>query len=542
MSDRNVYDLDDLTGLLVEGRISRREFMLGGVGLGLSLGTVSGLIRAAEASAAPRVRLARGGTVTCGVVNAVGKFDPHGWSGFTSNIATNHIYQGLVRLNFNTNAVEPCLASSWEQPNPTTYVYHLRRGVLFHNATELTADDVVFSVLRAKKVSWGAYGLANFKSIRARDKYTVEVKLSKPDWRFRWFEYWPPGAILSKKYFDQVGETTATQKPIGTNAFKLTSSSQDQVVLEAFKDYWEKGLPYLSKVTLKVLDGTTIVAGLKTGEIQLSPDIGFDQLKLVESFANVDVKARVGPHIVQTYMNMTKAPFNDVNVRKAIAEALDNRAALSAYPAQFYAPSRGAMIHPSFPYSAYSTVNKVYTANLAKARAYLQKSSAPNGFTTEWTVAATRPQELSAVLGAQERLSKIGIKVNIKKLPDPDVAGATYARPRPFQMITYNWLHNMPNALDPLAALLTTAALPVSNFSGYSNKQFDRLVGEAIVATKPRVIGDKLRRLQLMHVRDVPILVHGWDAIRRAESTKLKTPHQTILGEWDDWFRTTQQT
>jgi peptide/nickel transport system substrate-binding protein len=366
------------------------------------------------------------------------------------------------------------------------------------------------------------------------------VTLSKPDWRFRWFEYWPPGAILSKAYFDKVGETEAVQKPIGTNAFQLASSSPSQLVLQAFPNYWEQGLPHLDKVTLQVLDGTTIVTGLKTGQIQLSPDVGFDQLNLVDSFGDVNVKARVGPHIVQTYVNMTEKPFNDLNVRKAIAEALDNRAALSAYPTKFYMPSRGAMIHPSFQFSAYSSVNKMYTSNLAKAKAYLQKSSVPKGFTTEWTVAATRPQELSAALGGQERLGKIGIKVNIKKLPDPDVAGQTYARPRPFQMITYNWLHNMPNALDPLAALLTTAALPVSNFSAFSNKEFDQLVAEAIVATKRAVIGAKLRRLQQIHIDNVPIFVHGWDAIRRAESTKLTTPKQTILGEWDDWFRTTQ--
>src|SRR5262249_61168318 len=101
------YDVDDLSSLLAQGRISRRQFVLGALGLGISLGTADELIRAAEASAAPKFRVAQGGSLTCGVVNAVGKFDPHGWSGFTSTIATNHIYQGLVRLNFNTTPIEP---------------------------------------------------------------------------------------------------------------------------------------------------------------------------------------------------------------------------------------------------------------------------------------------------------------------------------------------------------------------------------------------------------------------------------------------------
>jgi len=537
MAERRSSEIEGLIGLVAEGRISRREFMKYGIGLGLSLGALGSLLESA-AQAAPLRRAA--GSITCGVANAVGKFDPHTWGGFTSNIETNHIHQGLVRLNFNTSQVEPCLAASWEQPDPTTYVYHLRQGVTFHNGDPFTADDVVYSVLRAKKVSWGVYGLSNFKSIRARDKYTVEIKLTKPDWRFKWFEYWPPGAIVSKKYFDSVGDTVATQKPIGTNAFKLASSSSSELVLERFDGYWEKGLPIIDKVTLKVLDPTTIVAGLKTGQIQLSPDVGFDQLKLVSGFSDASVEARVGPHFVKTDMNATKKPLDDVNVRRAIAEAIDNDSALSAYPRQFYLPSHGAMIHPSFEFSAYNQTNRVYTANLDKAKAYLKKSSVPNGFSTSWIVTATRPQELSAALGAQERLAKIGIKVTLKKLPDPDVASALYARPRPFELITYNWLHNMPNALDPLAALMTSANVGSTNYSGYVNKQYDSLVAQAITATNRKQIASLLKQLQMIHIRDVPTIVHGWDGIRRAQSQQLATPRQTILAEWDDWFRTTK--
>ena len=205
-------------------------------------------------------------------------------------------------------------------------------------------------------------------------------------------------------------------------------------------------------------------------------------------------------------------------------------------------PSKGAWIHPSFQYSAYNETNAVYTSNLDKAKSILASSSVPNGFSFTWTANANRPQELSAVLGAQERLAKIGIKVDIKQLPDPDVAGATFTRPRPYEVITYNWLHNQPNALDPMSALLTTAALANTNFPGYSNPEYDRLVVEATVATDTTVIADKLRQMQLIQIRDVPLMVHGWDAIRRVTASNLKTPSQTILAEWDDWFRPAQFT
>jgi peptide/nickel transport system substrate-binding protein len=541
-------NVDTLVQLVREGRISRREFFGHGMRFGLSISALGAILAACsddggqqqgDATGTSTASPVAGGTLITGVVNAVGALDPHGWSGFTSNIATNHIFSSLVRLNFDTSEIEPALAESWEQPDATTYIYTLRHGITFHNGDPVTPEDVIFSIERSREVSWGAYGLAQFQEATALDDRTVEIKLSNPDWTFPWFFYWPPGAILSKKYFDEVGDTEATEKPVGAGPFKFVRASQSEVVLERFEDYWEDGVPMLDGVELRVVDESTLISALGTGEIHLSADVGFDQLSVVEGFEGTTIKARVGPHIVMTYLNMTEAPFDDIKVRQAMAEALDNTAALSAYSTEWYQPSNGAWIHPSFEYSIYDETNAVYTQDLEKARALLAESSVPDGFTATWTVAATRPQELSAVLGAQERLKEIGINIEIDQRPDPDVAAATFTRPRPYEIITYNWLHNQPHALDPMAALLTTAALEVSNFPGYSNPEYDQAIADAYVATDTDVIADRLAELQRIQVRDVPLLVHGWDAIRRIEGPDVQGPEQTILGQWDDWFRTT---
>jgi peptide/nickel transport system substrate-binding protein len=471
------------------------------------------------------------------VANSVGTFDPHGWGGFTSNIVTNHVFQGLVRLNFDTNQVEPALAESWETPDKTTWIYHLRKGVTFHDGTPFTAADVVFSTKRSLKVSWGTYGFSSFDSIKALDDHTVQVKLKNPDWRFQWAYYWPPGAILSKAYFDKVGEEQAKQKPIGTNAFKLERSSSTEVVLSKYAGYWESGLPHLDEVVLNIVDGSTITQGLKTGDVKLSPDVDFDQLKLVSGFGGIDVKARVGPHIVCTYPNQSKPPFDDVNARRAVMEALDNPGALSAYPTKYYEPSKGALIHSSFQYNAFDETNAMYTGDLTKAKQLLQASRTPDGATVDWLVVATRPQEVSAVLGAQERLAKIGIKVNVKQLPDADVAAAIYKQPRPYTLATYNWLHNQPNTLDPLAALFSSGSAAWLKVDPLP-PQLAKLVDESVKATDEAAIAEKLRQLQVATTKDAHIFPHGWDALRRAETTKLKTPKQSILAEWDDWFRT----
>lgn len=534
--DRAVLGLaEDLAG----GRIGRRQFMQRAFALGVStslIGTVLTACGSDDGGGGGGVKLS--GPLATGVAGAVGKFDPHGWAGFTSNIVTNHVYQGLVRLKFGGDEIEPALAESWEQPDDTTWIFTLREGVRFHDGTAFTADDVVFSTNRSKKVSWGAYGWTSLDSIKALDEKTVQVKLKHPDWRFQWAYYWPPGAILSKKYFERVGEEEATRKPIGTNAFKVERSSSNQVVMAKNPDYWESGLPYLDEVVLNVLDGSTIVQSLKTGDVQLSPDVDFDQLKLVAGFEDVNIKAKVGPHLVVSYPNHAHKPLDDVKVRQAMMEALDNEGALSAYPREYYEPSKGAIIHKSFDYSAYNDTNALYTGDLDKAKQMLDASSGRDGFAVNWLVVATRPQEVSAVLGAQERLKQIGINVNVKQLPDGDVAAATYKRPRPFQMVTYNWLHNQPNTLDPLSAMLASANDASTNFTGYKNPQVDKLLDECVRAKDQADVGEQLQEIQRIAVRDAAMFTHGWDALRRAESNALETPDQTILAEWDDWFRT----
>ncbi|MGH2884090.1 MAG: ABC transporter substrate-binding protein, partial [Solirubrobacteraceae bacterium] len=268
--DQQNVDVETGAWSLVEelrsGRLGRRQFFERGAALGLGGGFLGSVLAACGGSSAVSGSgttkggtAAKGGAVPTGVESVVGKFDPQVWSGFTSNVATNHIYQGLVRLNFASNAIEPCLATSWEQPNAKTWIFHLREGVTFHDGSPMTADDVVFSTLRAKQVSWGVYGLSNLESVKALDPKTVQVKLTNPDWRFKWFYYWPPGAVVSKAYFAKVGSAQATAKPIGTNAFEFVSSNATQTVLKKYADYWEKGLPMIDGFTLDTLAGTTIV-------------------------------------------------------------------------------------------------------------------------------------------------------------------------------------------------------------------------------------------------------------------------------------------
>src|SRR5262249_18615973 len=137
------------------------------------------------------------------------------------------------------------------------------------------------------------------------------------------------------------------------------------------------------------------------------------------------------------------------------------------------------------------------------------------------------------------RLKQIGINVELKKLTDADTAAATYTRPRPFDMITYNWAINEPTPLDVLVALGYSKNVGVTNFSGYQNPEYDHLVDQGITSPSASARNAAIRRLQIIATRDAFELFHGWDATPTwsYRNDKLKAPKMDIEPDWDPVYK-----
>ena len=124
----------------------------------------------------------RGGTLTVGIDEGPVGWDPHIDVAQASWNHYEQIYESLLQYNYKME-VEPCLATSWEQIDPVTLVFHLRKGVKFHNGREMTADDVKYSFERMQNPKTSSYPVYTeaIKSIEVLDKYTVRFKMSVPD-------------------------------------------------------------------------------------------------------------------------------------------------------------------------------------------------------------------------------------------------------------------------------------------------------------------------------------------------------------------------
>ena len=250
--------------------------------------------------------------------------DPHKAGSDAQGDVLPQLYESLTTFD-EMLAIVPALALSWETTDPTTYVWKLRQGVKFHDGKEFTAEDVKYSVERMLAKETGSLWTFTFDSIdqvSVVDKYTVKMTTKRPDPGL-------PGAFATMRGHAMLPAGAAERsdlqrQAIGTGPFKLVEFvSASHVIVEKFPDYWGKPLPYLDRVTLKILpDEEARVAGLRAKQID-GTVIGFETLQRLANEPAVRVlKTPIySPYTLEP--NAGRAPTSDVRVRRAISMALD---------------------------------------------------------------------------------------------------------------------------------------------------------------------------------------------------------------------------
>ncbi len=262
-------------------------------------------------------------TLSVGTDVDAGTLDPRLARDTTAYRTDDLIFAGLVHLTPSLKAV-PDLAASWENPDPTTWVFHLRDGLTFSDGTPLTADDVVYTFQTETDPKFGSPMRALYapiKSIEAVDPKTVKFTLSAPYAPL--LSYMDLG-IVSKAEAD-AGKDIANN-PIGAGPMKLTAWNRgSDIELEANPKYWA-GAPAMKQVVLKIVsDNSARAQAFEAGDLDaiqspLSPQ-DIQRLKADPRFGNV-ITSGLGV----TYINFNcKDPLlADPKVREAFAMLIDS--------------------------------------------------------------------------------------------------------------------------------------------------------------------------------------------------------------------------
>jgi ABC-type transport system substrate-binding protein len=257
--------------------------------------------------------------------------DPVGWEphinqGWTTYTLMNAIYEPVIRYSLK-GALEPSLAVRWENPDPLTYVLHLRKGVKFHSGNPFTAEDVKFSlerILDPKTAATRAREFSVVQSVTVLDPYTVRITLKKPDAPFLELLASGEAVMVDKKWAEAGG--SFKQQTSGTGPFKQGPFETGvRYTLVKNPDYWEQPYPYLDRIELATIAKDEVrVQALQTGSVDMAEYIPWQAIKTLEQDRNT--KVFVG---YDTYnfirFNPKRPPFDNPKVRQAFNYLIDRK-------------------------------------------------------------------------------------------------------------------------------------------------------------------------------------------------------------------------
>lgn len=288
-----------------------------------------------------------------------------------------NVFEGLTRIG-SKGEVLPALAESWTvSDDGKVYTFKLHTGVKFHDGSDFNAEDVKFSLDRARAENSTNAQKALFAAIdtvEVVDAGTVKVTLKNPQGSFLYNMGWGDAVIVAPESAE-----TNKEKPIGTGPFKFDNWAKgSSITIVKNPDYWGEAVA-LDKAEFRIVpDAAAAIPALLSGDVQAFPNVGVgDALAQIQSDPRfkVVIGATEGETILST--NNKKAPFDKLEVRQAIAHTLDRKAIIDAASSGLGTPI-GSHFSPAN--AAYVDLTGTYPHDIAKAKELLKAAGLENGF------------------------------------------------------------------------------------------------------------------------------------------------------------------
>jgi peptide/nickel transport system substrate-binding protein len=405
------------------------------------------------------------------------------------------IFDALVKKDEHYE-LQPWLATSWEQPDALTWVFHLRDGVRFHDGRPLEAEDVAYtieSLIDGSLVTAKGGSFANVERAEAKDRLTVVVHMKRPD----------AGLLfnVSDGLFGVVPRGSGKDfglHPVGSGPFRFVSAVQDkEVIVERNDDYWAgqpavpAGAQRIEKVRFEVVPDTiTSALELKKGSADLASNVvTLDMVHTMESAPNLEVESGPSSAVVYVTFNVTDTLLKDKRVRQAMACAIDRQPIVDAI---WRGQARLANTLLPVGHWAAATNDELaqYPHDVARAQRLLEEAGFPagkDGVRLRLTM-KTSTDETTRLMAAvlQQQLRAAGIAMEIRSAE----FGTFYSdvTKGAFQIYALRWIGSNEDP-DIFRYAYASSSFPPKggNRGRYSNPRVDALLAEA-AASSDRVI------------------------------------------------------
>ncbi len=427
-----------------------------------------------------------------------GTLDPALAADAYSSIVIAQIFSPLVGLTSDLEPI-PQVAESWTiSRDGLVYLFHLHKGVRFHNGREVTAADFVYSLTRLFKEPFRSQGLAagyldaivgvpefvsgrskGIKGIKALDRYRLEVRLSRPY-----------GALLSALALDQAsvvprecvearGKKPFARYPVGCGPFRVEYNRRNEALVLSSNPTYFAGKPAIDSIVFYTPPAgdegvdTQGAEALLRGEAAMA-NVPLTLLEQVKERSKIRVVRWQDLSLSFVGMNAKEPPLDDARVRKAIALAMDRERMLNLWPAGKVL-SLGIM-PPGLP--GYSPEQRAYPHDPGAARLLLESAGYGPGRPlpplTMWK--ATGPQSVRDIDSAMvSSLAEAGIRVTLKYVAWSELDRAITTRKA--QMFGLAWIADIPDPDTFLRSLFYSSS--GTNYFRYSDRTVDSLLDVA---------------------------------------------------------------
>ncbi|NUB12560.1 ABC transporter substrate-binding protein [Azospirillum brasilense] len=474
-------------------------------------------------------------TLTVGTSAEPSALDPHYHNLGPNTRARKHVFESLVSMDAKMR-LQPELAESWRAVDETTWEFKLRKGVKFHDGTEFTAQDFVYTVCRIPNVanspsSFTVYtkGIAG---IEAPDPHTLLIKTGKP-YPLLPVELSTFGIISAKTAggeavtFDKAGckaESWPTTQAfndgslmIGTGPFKHKSYTKgDRQILERNPDYWGPQPAWDTVVFRPITSDGPRVAALLAGDVDMIESPPVQDIERLKSAPNVSLAQAQSNRVIYLALGVQdtpptitgtdgKNPLKDPKVRKALSLAVDRDAIVKrimmgvAEPANQYLPAGFYGNNPE--------VTVATDAN--KAKQLLAEAGYPKGF--QLTLGTPNDRYINDDKVAQavaQMFTRIGVQTQV----DATTANVFFSKrnKQEYSVFLAGWGADSGEMSSPLKALIATPikekGYGTTNYTSYSDPELDGMLDTAL-ATVDDAKREKLLQAAVKRAMDADIII-----------------------------------
>ncbi len=461
-----------------------------------------------------------------GLSGEVTSLDPHLLASQPNLTVARHVFESLTDVDPQTKLI-PGLAESWRALDALTWEFKLRRGVKFHDGSEFTAEDAVFSIARPLSIKGSPGGFASsvraVESATAVDRHTLRVRTKYPYGALP--EELNSILIVSRKHAQNAGpeDFDSGRAMVGTGPYRFVRYQRgDRLELARHDNWWGKTPPW-TRVTLRVIPADpSRTAALLSGELDVIEHVPSADLKNIIKNNKLRVSQNTSWRTILLHLDQYRAqppgvsgpdgkpladnPFRDLRVRRAMSMAI-NRNAIAERVMEGLAVPAANIVSPDV--FGHNTALKPLPYDPEGAKRLLEEAGYPKGFRITLVGPNNRYINDQQILQTvAQLLTRVGIQTRVEAMPMSAFLGRVRKEETAVSLLGWGSF-----AADLALRSLVAAPNPEKgygawNWGRYANPKVDALMEQALASVdrgKREALAREANSLAMQDLAFIPL-------------------------------------